>query len=715
MSELQTVKVNPWKEEFFNIHKLGIPLLLTQILVFAINVIDVVMVGRLGPDSLAAASLGLVLFTSIWLFAAGPAYAVPAIITQIIGKDLGDLKVVRKTIQMGLWVIVSMLPIAVIVILVSSPLLKMFGVEEGLAENATSYMITLAPSFVFSLSIIMFRGFFAAIERTMLPLLIIFCVTLLNVLLNYGFIYGNLGFPRLELVGAGVATSISSLIGFIAMSVYLVTESKSRKYKVFKGILSYDRNQFGEVWALGLPIGIDLLFEVMLFNVFAILMARVGTNEVAAYHIVFNVAQVSYMMILGISMGGATRTGLVAGQGNVDNVRRVIVLTIASCLFITSVFFVPLVTFSPDLLASFYLSEEQVSNNPLFYNIVVSAFPIVALIVLLDALQMGANQCTRALLDAKVPMLLTGFSYWLVGLPIAVWLAFYNQWGAKGLWVGMVIALTSDATLQSLRAFWITRKGSKFLGGSAFRDEVEGITTPEMVIVVPGEYVMGSPEDEAGRNPFSEGEQKEVHIDYAFAVSRSCITFEEYDDFCRERRWTSCGDEGWGRGKRPVINVSWRDAKEYVKWLSRKTGKNYRLLSETEWEYCCRANSTGPFSFGETISTEQANYNGTEAYGKGDTGDFLGKTMECCSYPPNDFGLCDLHGNVWEWVEDKWNEGALGIPTDGSPAVHGDLDRRVLRGGSWYSVPALLRSGNRIRYVHDFRDDDIGFRVSRDL
>jgi len=248
--------------------------------------------------------------------------------------------------------------------------------------------------------------------------------------------------------------------------------------------------------------------------------------------------------------------------------------------------------------------------------------------------------------------------------------------------------------------------------GEVYNDSGNGLIAPDMVVIPSGRFIMGSPPDEEGRNAFSEGEQREVVISKPFAVSRYLITFEEYDAFCWDRRWATCGDEGWGRGAMPIINVSWIDALEYVKWLSAKTGKMYRLLSETEWEYCCRAGSQTVFAFGDTINTDQANYNGGYVYGDGRKGEYRGQTTPVYAFPPNAFGLHDMHGNVWEWVEDVWSEGYAGAPNDETPALRGDTERRVLRGGSWYSLPVFLRSANRVRYVRDFRDDDIGFRVA---
>ena len=173
-------------------------------------------------------------------------------------------------------------------------------------------------------------------------------------------------------------------------------------------------------------------------------------------------------------------------------------------------------------------------------------------------------------------------------------------------------------------------------------------------------------------------------------------------------------DEGWGRARRPVLNVSWGDAKAYVGWLTAHTGERYRLLSEAEWEYAARA--TGPFHFGETISTDDANYDGNHVYGAGRRGVYRVQTLPVGAFPANGFGLHDAHGNVWEWVEDCWHDSYEGAPTDGSAWIEGgDCSQRVVRGGSWFDIPSLLRSALRSKVDAGGRYAYFGFRVARSL
>jgi formylglycine-generating enzyme required for sulfatase activity len=218
--------------------------------------------------------------------------------------------------------------------------------------------------------------------------------------------------------------------------------------------------------------------------------------------------------------------------------------------------------------------------------------------------------------------------------------------------------------------------------------------------------MMGSPPGEADRYN-DEGPQHKVTIARPFAVGKFEVTFAEWDACvaaggCQHRP----GDQGWGRGRRPVINVTWHDAKEYVAWLSRKTGKSYRLLSEAEWEYVARAGTTTRYAFGDIIGKSQAQFS------EGDWGS-AGKTVEVGSFPANKFGLHDMHGNVWEWVEDAWHPSYQGAPANGSVWLGGDTSLRVLRGGSWGNVPRYLRSASRNRIQPTDRGIGIGFRVAR--
>jgi len=221
---------------------------------------------------------------------------------------------------------------------------------------------------------------------------------------------------------------------------------------------------------------------------------------------------------------------------------------------------------------------------------------------------------------------------------------------------------------------------------------------PEMVVVPASSFIMGSPENEIGRAR-SEGPQHKVTFAHQFAVGRFSVTFDEWDACITDGGCNgySPPDQGWGRGRRPVINVSWNDVKAYLAWLSRKTAKSYRLPSEAEREYVTRAGTTTPFWWGSSITTSQANYRGTEIYGdNGVRGEFRNQSLPVDSFTPNPWGLYQVHGNVSEWTEDCWHDNYVDAPTDGSAWITPDCDKHVRRGGSMGSSPSFLRSAFRL-------------------
>jgi formylglycine-generating enzyme required for sulfatase activity len=250
-----------------------------------------------------------------------------------------------------------------------------------------------------------------------------------------------------------------------------------------------------------------------------------------------------------------------------------------------------------------------------------------------------------------------------------------------------------------------------------------------MVVVPAGSFTIGSPESERvpiavayvkyGMVPSpplsSEGPQHKVTIAHSIAAGRFPVTFDEWDACVDDGGCNGYrpSDEGWGRDSRPVINVSWDDAQTYVVWLSRKTGKRYRLLSEAEREYITRAMTTTPFWWGSSLSTKQANYNGTRTYGDQPTGENRQQTLPVSSFSPNPWGFYQVHGNSYDWVEDCWHEDYFGAPVDGSAWTSENCKGHVVRGGSWTSFPSTIRSSNRVWFPTNFRSSNHGFRVAR--
>lgn len=254
--------------------------------------------------------------------------------------------------------------------------------------------------------------------------------------------------------------------------------------------------------------------------------------------------------------------------------------------------------------------------------------------------------------------------------------------------------------------------------GERFKDCAE---CPELVVVPAGQFLMGSPSDEPERE--AREDQIRVTIAKPFAIGAFAVTRGEFaafvaatgyevDEGCyfwTDTTWENRADRSWRApgfeqdDRHPVICVDLKSARAYAAWLSKKTGKTYRLPSEAEREYATRAGTTTAYSWGSSISPQTANYNGTH------------RTMRVDSFQPNAWGLYNVHGNVWDWIEDCWNENNAGNPGDGSARTTGDCTWRVARGGAWNYGPTYLRSAYRYWNEPDNRSGVQGMRVVREL
>jgi formylglycine-generating enzyme required for sulfatase activity len=237
------------------------------------------------------------------------------------------------------------------------------------------------------------------------------------------------------------------------------------------------------------------------------------------------------------------------------------------------------------------------------------------------------------------------------------------------------------------------------LPGETFRDCE---TCGEMVVIPAGDFVMGS------TLKASESPPHPVRIGKAFAIGRKEVTFGEWDECVKAG---GCNytppDQGWGRGDRPAINLSWDDAKQFIAWISKQTAKGYRLPTEAEWEYAARAGSTTPYWWGKDAGSGHAKCL--------DCGEKTPGTAPAGSFRPNAFGVYDTSGNAAEWVEDCWNPSFKGAPANGAAWTTGDCSLRVLRGGSFLDKAASVSSAARFRYDNDVRYYANGFRLARDL
>jgi len=262
-----------------------------------------------------------------------------------------------------------------------------------------------------------------------------------------------------------------------------------------------------------------------------------------------------------------------------------------------------------------------------------------------------------------------------------------------GLWAQTQPSVLDEVKIKNGKTITIYSNGT-------WKEKVFKKPTIAWVSIPAGTFTMGSPTSEVDRS--SDETQHQVTLS-AFKMSKYEVTFEQYDLFCDATGRSKPSDEGWGRGNRPVINVSWDDASAFAEWMG------CRLPTEAEWEYAARGGTTTPFSTGNNLTTSQANYDGNYPYNNNAKGEYRQKTLPVGSFAANAYGLFDMHGNVWEWCSDWYGDYSTSAQINPKGASSGSY--RVIRGGSWNSHADTCRSAYRGSRTPDHRYDIIGFRL----
>lgn len=446
----------PWRTEIKALLMLGIPMGLTQLVQFSINTVDVLMIGRLGSEALAASSQGLVIFYVAYLIGIGPAMAITPMVSQALGGNSDNVRDARRSVRMGLWAVACLFPMILCFFVFAGDIIIFMGQPEVLARRAAPYVLALAPGWPFMIGVLILRNFLATIDRTRVPLLIILATTGVNAFLNFLLIYGSWGFPRLELVGAGIASSLAHLIGFVSFVGYIQWDKAGRRFDLFTRIYQPDWERLKEIVRLGWPIGVTIAFEALLFNACIFLMGRIGVDEVAAYQVALNFASLAFMMPLGLSMAGATRVGLAQGAGDHEGVSRAAIVSIGGCTVAIMIAAIPM-GLAPEFIAGLYLEADD-PGNAVVLALAASFLPVAAAFALFDAVQVAAAQALRGLKDVDIPMALAGVSYWLVGFPVAWQLALNSPVGAIGVWYGLLASLIAASLLLGGRLWWKLRR-----------------------------------------------------------------------------------------------------------------------------------------------------------------------------------------------------------------------------------------------------------------
>jgi MATE family multidrug resistance protein len=445
-----------WLAEARELVKLAGPLALTQLAQMAIMTTDVVMLGHFSTQALASAALGNTVFFFTWLIGCGPVAAVSPMIAHILGARPNDRAGVRAVTRMGFWAVLLLSVPLIGFLLAAKPVLLLLGQRPELAIGAGQFVSMLCWGLPFSLGYQVLRNFATALSRPHAPLVVMLVSIAFNALGDYGLIFGHFGLPRLGLVGSGIASASSYAFGFLAMLAVIRLTPALRKYRIFRRFQRPHLEKLGEVFRLGMPIGLTMLFEAMLFNSATLIMGTFGVVSVAAHMVAINVPSITFMVPLGIGMAATVRVGLAAGAGDREAVRRAGYSALAmgaGFMTITGI----LLWLFPDRIAYLYFADPRA--NAAVIALAILFLHVAAVFQVVDGLQVVAALSLRGLKDARMPMWIAGASYWLAGFPTCLLLAFGFHLKGLGIWIGLAFGLLVAAVAMCGRLWYLSRDG----------------------------------------------------------------------------------------------------------------------------------------------------------------------------------------------------------------------------------------------------------------
>lgn len=447
--------LDAWIAEATELMKLAGPLIVTQLAQMAIMTTDVLMLGHIGKTALAGAALGNTMFFFGWLVGTGPGAAVSPMIAHILGASPNNRAGVRAVARMGLWSVLFMSLPLIVLMFFTRPILIALGQSAELADAASRFIVPLSFGLPFTLGFQVLRNYSTALSKPNASLIVMLVAIGFNALGDYALIFGHFGFPRLGLTGSGTASACSFAFTFCAMLVVIRLTPKLHQYRVFRRFHRPDWGKLAELYRLGMPIGMTMIFEAMLFNSATLVMGTFGTASVAAHQISMNVPSITFMVPLGVAMAATVRVGLAAGAGDREAVRR----AGWSAIFIATSFMVicaALIWHYPQQIAEFYFGADLKANADaialtIVFLHVAAAFQVV------DGMQVSAALALRGLKDARAPMWIAGGSYWLAGAPMGLWLAFGLHLKGLGIWMGLAFGLMVAAGAMASRFWFLSR------------------------------------------------------------------------------------------------------------------------------------------------------------------------------------------------------------------------------------------------------------------
>ncbi|GGK40778.1 MATE family efflux transporter [Salinarimonas ramus] len=443
-----------WRREAIATLALSWPLILTNVAQTSLQATDVLMLSWLSPEALAAGALGSNLLFVCFIAGVGLFSAISAMIAAERGRKRHAVREVRRTVRQGFWAGVVLVVPAWAMLWNARTVLEWLGQDPVLSDMAADYcravMWCLLPAYFY----LTLRNFVAALERPLLALAVGILAIGVNAALNWALIFGNWGAPALGLVGAGWATTLTNVFLFGALALLVLADRRARRYRVFGRFWRSDWPRFFQLWRLGLPVAAIVLFEVTIFSAAVFLMGLISTEALAAHQIAIQIASLSFMVPLGISMAATVRVGLAYGAGDREAVTRAGWIAFAmgvgfmACMALVMIF-------APRLLVSAFLDVSDPANATVV-ALAVSYLALAGLFQVVDGAQAVTAGMLRGLHDTRIPMFMALTGYWLFGLPLAAGLAFWAGLEGVGIWIGLAGGLALTAVLLVWR--WVGRE-----------------------------------------------------------------------------------------------------------------------------------------------------------------------------------------------------------------------------------------------------------------
>ena len=420
---------------------LGLPLVGSHVAQMSITLIDTLMLGRYDVDALAAQVLAGTMFFVFFIFGSGFAWAVMPKVAQAEGAN--DERGARRTTRMGLWASI-MFGVAVMpLFLWAEPVLLALGQTPELAAMGADYLAIAGWGIFPALMVMTLKSFLAALEKTQAVLWITVAAVFANALVNYALIFGNWGAPELGIVGAAWASLVVQVLSFVLIVAY--AQIATPEHQLFVRFWRADWEAFGEVFRLGWPIGITALAEVGLFAASSVMMGWLGTLPLAAHGIAMQVISLAFMVHLGLSNAATVRAGRAYGRGDISGLRHGAYTVFAMSVVVAVVAVVIFLTI-PEVLLSAFLDPTD-PDAPAVMAIGVGLMAAAALFQLVDAAQVMALGVLRGVQDTRVPMLIAGVAYWVIGVPASYVLGISLGYGGVGIWLGLALGLAVAAVL----------------------------------------------------------------------------------------------------------------------------------------------------------------------------------------------------------------------------------------------------------------------------